>query len=382
MNRRHLLQTGTASLLLGISATACSSQSPASDSWRDVKNAYDDPRLTALASAILAPSPHNRQPWLIDLDETQPDQLTLYPDLSRLLPETDPPNRQILIGLGAFAEALHLASAEQNRQLDITLFPEGVDENRLDMRPIAHFRMNESGSASPDPLFKALPLRRTNRTPFSEQPVPDDLMQQIGRSIATESSLWNSTSYSQDTAGIRALCNEGWAIEMNTKRTHLESVALTRIGHDEIEANPDGISLSGPAIRAYSALGILTRDKMEDPDSRAFAESMKFYSKLIDSAQSFGWLISRDNDRVSQFNAGRDWMRIHLAATAAGIAFQSLSQVLQEFPEMSALYDQVHANLSISAPARIQGLFRLGYAKSPKPSPRWPLQTRLIDMPL
>ena len=27
---------------------------------------YDDPRMRALSYAILAPNPHNRQPWLVD----------------------------------------------------------------------------------------------------------------------------------------------------------------------------------------------------------------------------------------------------------------------------------------------------------------------------
>ena len=74
-------------------------------------------------------------------------------------------------------------------------------------------------------------------------------------------------------------------------------------------------------------------------------------------------------------------MRIHLAATRSGFALQPLSQVLQEFPEMDGLYSSVHETTNVKVPARIQGLFRLGFASSPKPSPRWPLQTRLVDLP-
>eukprot|EP01031_Cornospumella_fuschlensis_P021307 gene21307-26110_t len=59
-----------------------------------------EPRRRALSYAILAPNPHNRQPWLVDLGVK--DQVTLYVDTTRLLPETDPHNRQITIGLGCF----------------------------------------------------------------------------------------------------------------------------------------------------------------------------------------------------------------------------------------------------------------------------------------
>ncbi|MCA3479100.1 MAG: twin-arginine translocation pathway signal protein, partial [Rhodobacter sp.] len=58
----------------------------------------EDARRRALSYALLAPNPHNIQPWLVDLSE--PDVVTLYVDLNKLLPHTDPYNRQITIGLG------------------------------------------------------------------------------------------------------------------------------------------------------------------------------------------------------------------------------------------------------------------------------------------
>ena len=39
---------------------------------------YSDPRKRALSYAILAPNPHNRQPWLVDLSEK--DTVVLYRD--------------------------------------------------------------------------------------------------------------------------------------------------------------------------------------------------------------------------------------------------------------------------------------------------------------
>lgn len=380
MNRRQILQTGAASILIGGSAFACSRHVSSAHAWRDLTHGYEDPRLTALASAILAPSPHNRQPWLIDLD--QADGMTLYADQSRLLPQTDPLNRQIVIGFGAFIEALSLAAADQTRTLHVDAFPDGAGQTGLDERPIAKLVLGPVGSARPDRLFTALRDRRTNRTPFDDRPVPNKTLAAIGDVLASPSSLWGATSDALQTSALRGLCNAGWTIEMTTPHTHMESISLTRIGSAEVDANPDGISLTGPGIELYSLLGLLTRDKMKNPDARAFKMSKAFYANLIDSTRSFGWLVTSDNSRQSQLGAGRDWLRIHLAATQAEIAFQPFSQVLQEYPEMAAQFSAVHEMLSVEAPAQIQGLFRLGYAKAPKPSPRWPLQTRLIEAQL
>jgi len=379
MNRRHLLQTGTASILVIGGLSACSSSPPAATAWRGLDASYDDPRLTILASGILAPSPHNRQPWLIELDQDDQDRMTLYADLGRLLPETDPPNRQILIGLGAFVEAVSLAAAEIGRDVQVDVFPLGAPVGGLDQRAIAHLTLGPEGSAGTDPLFSVFYDRRTHRAVFENRPVPGDALAAMGAVITPGSSGWAATNDPERCAVLRDICQAGWRIEMDTPRTHAESVSLTRIGRDEIAANPDGVSLSGPAISTFAALGVMTRDKMRDPDSRAFSGTHDFYAKLIDKTPSFGWLTTADNSRRSQLRAGRDWLRLHLAATKAGLAFHPLSQTLQEFPEMDALFAQTHAELGVIKPARIQGLFRLGYAKSPPPSPRWPLRTRLID---
>src|SRR5918993_3063388 len=82
-----------------------------------------DLRRWALAHAILAPNSHNRQPWLVDLRET--DAITLFVDRERLLPQTDPWFRQIVVSQGTFLEALVLALRERGVAPQVTLFPEG-----------------------------------------------------------------------------------------------------------------------------------------------------------------------------------------------------------------------------------------------------------------
>lgn len=88
------------------------------------------------------------------------------------------------------------------------------------------------------------------------------------------------------------------------------------------------------------------------------------------------WVVSPSNTRLDQLKAGRDWMRIHLAATREGVAMQPLSQALQEYPEMADHYKQVHGLLAPSG-GTIQMLARLGYADTVSPSPRWSLESIL-----
>ena len=79
--------------------------------WREAGRTVDDVRLWALSHAILAPNPHNRQPWIADV--RRPGEVLLYRDRRRLLPQTDPFDRQILIGYGCFIELLVQAAAQR-----------------------------------------------------------------------------------------------------------------------------------------------------------------------------------------------------------------------------------------------------------------------------
>ena len=69
---------------------------------------YGEARLDAVSHALLAPNPHNLQPWRIRLEGA--DGLTLIHDETRRLPHTDPFDRQIMIGMGCFLEQMVLAA--------------------------------------------------------------------------------------------------------------------------------------------------------------------------------------------------------------------------------------------------------------------------------
>jgi hypothetical protein len=106
--------------------------------WDDAGSAYDDPMRRALSHAILAPSAHNLQPWIVEL--TGYADAVLYCDPGKLLPQVDPFGRQTVIGLGCFLETLAIAASHEGFRADIGLFPEGVAEAALDGRPVAGFR--------------------------------------------------------------------------------------------------------------------------------------------------------------------------------------------------------------------------------------------------
>lgn len=330
-----------------------------------------DARLDAFRHAILAPNPHNRQPWLIHL--TGRDGADLSCDLARRLPETDPFDRQMTIGFGAFLELARIAAAQRGLRLDVEAFPAGDPGPRLTAAPVARLRFAADPATPRDPLFAAIPHRRSTKEPYDlTRPVTSA---QLAALIAAEPGVvFGSTS---NVAALQRLIVDALTLEMQLPRTNQESIDLIRIGHAEIDAAPDGIDLSGPMIEALAIAGQLDRGKLADPASLAFKSGLEQQRAVYGSIPALLWIATPGNSRADQLAAGRAYVRANLRATAMGLAMHPTSQSLQEYPEMAGHLAALHRQLGVAAPARVQMLARVGHGPKVAPSPRWPLAARL-----
>lgn len=378
MDRRKFLRVaGSAGVILAAGAAgfvATRTPTAALQPWQDAGSLYEDPMRRALSYAILAPNPHNRQPWVVDLKSER--EAVLSCDLDRLLPATDPYNRQIVIGLGCFLEGFALAAREQGYRAVIDVFPEGEAAAALDRRPVADLSLVKEEGMQRDPLFAAIIGRHTNRNPYDlTRPIEESVLERL-RGVAESAVLVGTTGAGVRLQDLRALTREAMFLEMKTPATYRESIELMRIGRAEIEANPDGISLGGPLLEALSLAGVISRDSLSDPNSGAFQFGLEMFEEMAMSAMGFVWINSAGNDRAAQIDAGRAYMRVALQATADGLAMQPMSQALQEYPEMADHYETVHKWLTDGDGEQVQMLARLGYAAAVAPSPRWPLEAR------
>jgi hypothetical protein len=384
MKRRQFLSLVGGGVILAAAATTTSialrQTKTALDAWGKASlDPKSDPRVNALSYAILAPNPHNRQPWLVDLSIK--DQVILTVDTDRLLPHTDPYNRQITIGLGCFLEMMTLAAADQGYRVDLDLFPEGNNAEALDKRPVAHCRFIKDATVAADPLFAHVMDRRSVKEPYDlTRPVDPAALARV-TSAVKHGSFNAGTAKMKEVEQLRSLTLQAFEIELRTPRTYKESVDLFRIGAKEIDRNPDGIDFSGPMFELMGATGFFTREAALDPEGTAFKEGVKAIAQNCNTAMAYLWQTTQTNDREHQILAGRDWLRIHLAATREGISLQPMSQVLQEYPEMDHLYGEFQQEFAVNHQngETVQMFARLGYAEQVPPSPRWDLETRILQ---
>ena len=326
--------------------------------WAAAGN-YSDPRKRALSYALLAPNPHNLQPWIVGLEGT--DALSLYHDKDRRLPETDPFDRQITVGLGCFLEQMVIAASADGQRAKLTLYPDGPGG------PVARAEFTPGGVA--DPLAGAILARRSCKEPFEATPIEAAKADALAdyATIITEPNA---------VADLRALTWEAMLIELHTPHTMQESVDLIRFGKAQINANPDGIDLGGPLMETAILLGILSRKAQADPTSAGFKQGVEILRETLRETPAYAVLVSNGNSRIDQINTGRRWLRLNLATTQLGLALHPVSQSLQEYPEMAAHYTRAHEMLAQPGQT-VQMLGRLGYGPQTPISPRWPLEAKL-----
>ena len=381
LTRRGLLTTGGAAAIIGgvgvIGVANGPGLSKARAPWRQAGESFGDPRIDALAYAILAPNPHNRQPWQFDL--VGQDRLDVFVDLDRRLPHTDPFDRQITIGFGCMLELLRMAAAELGYVADITPFPDGEPQPRLTGNRIAQVKFTSDPDAPRDLLFANVLQRRSTKEPFAlDRAISAETLRTVIAGGQGGLEIGGTVDPGQRDRVID-LAWQGFQIELATDLTRRESVDLMRIGNRAVTENPDGIDMGGIPMGLLKMTGIVSHQALDTVGSTAYRQGLQMYDPIIHSARGFVWIKADENSRLGQLQAGRAWVRMNLAAQKSGVCIHPLSQILQEFPEMAEPYNAIRAELGVSGDGVVHMLGRLGYTKFPAASPRWPVESKLIS---
>ncbi len=385
MQRRNFVRLTCGGMIAAATAsplalTGCAPRMPAEaiEAWRGPasEHANADLRRWLLSYAILAPHSHNLQSWLVDL--STPEEIVLSCDLKRLLPQTDPWSRQIMMSHGTFLELFDLAAKERGLRADFTLFPEGVfGPRQLDSRPVARVRLTPDSAVQKDPLFAQLLLRRTNRNVYElSRPVPAAAWQAMAEAAKPHARLGQvGLEQPESLVAHRKIAAEAWRIELTTPRAIMESFDVLRVGAQEIAQHRDGLSLLDAKVVLLNQMGLFDRSKAPAPDDFATTSQIKEFGQKIESTPGFLWMVTDGNDRATQVNAGRAYARVQLAATGQGLVMQPLSQALQEYPEQQKPYEEIHVQVGATRPGQtVQMWARVGYAPAVSPAPRRRLQ--------
>ncbi len=362
-----VMAAGSAVALMPSVLTACGGKGETGlEAWTGPMPSETDIRRIILSYAILAPNPHNKQPWVIDL--TGPESFDLYVDQERLLPETDPPFRQIHIGQGTFLENAALAAAENGYRMDVDYFPKGIYENTVvENKPVASVILRRDTTVSKDPLFTQILTRQSNKRTYDDTPIDKAILDALGQTGTAPNMSLSLTSNDATRGKLAAILASAMEIEASDKARDMETIAMFRFNNEEQVKFRDGFGVAqagmGGVMKFVAETFFLDRKSTEADSSEFGAQAVQITTDQANSAAAFGWITTRGNSRLDQVLSGRIYERVNLRATELGIAMHPMSQVLQEYADMSDLQREFLAFLGVPEGHTVQMLFRLGYAE-------------------
>jgi nitroreductase len=335
----------------------------------------------AVATARLAPSIHNTQPWRWHFDG---QTLSLRADPDRLLGVVDPAGRQLLVSCGT--ALLHARLALRAHGLDpaVRLLPEGTGPDRLEIdlsgdSPLATISAGGGRPADEDEkaLLAAVELRHTDRRPFDPRPLEAAVLADLRRAAEAEGA-WlmalESTEARIDAAVLTARAD--WAEHLDPAY-QAELAAWSRPATGPGSTAADGIPRH--AVVAHdpgrpSDFPLRDFDTLDAPGLRADAGG-------ADGPPAGGppaaerpavVILGTDSDRpVDQLAVGQALARVLLTVTARGAAASPLGQPV----DIDA--DRILLRQLMNIPGHVQMILRVGYpaegAAPLRPTPRRPL---------
>ena len=242
-----------------------------------------------LTQGILAPSAHNTQPWLAEVED---EALTLLPDRSRQL-RADTLGREMFISLGCFWGNVRLAADSLGIHIKEDFVADGV-------RIVVE---KQSGRARDDPILEAIRSRRHNRFPltgpfdFRTEAKSGDLEVRV----VTDPELRKA---------IAAVTAEAFKKQLRDRAFRTEFAEWLRPNAGSATDGIPGYALGFPAPLARIMPTIIKRFSMAGPISRR-------ERSLMQSAPAV-CLISGPDDERGWITAGRVFEELAISAEQQG----------------------------------------------------------------
>ncbi|NQV42374.1 MAG: hypothetical protein HQ506_08485 [Candidatus Marinimicrobia bacterium] len=370
MERRDLIiQTGTvltATVLFPAFLMGCDkSEGPLVGTRRPNPADYSQPILKAISMGMNAPNPHNSQAWKFKLLSDY--EALLYVDETRLLRATDPLGRQIHIGCGCFLETLRLGASKLGYGAEYELFPEGeYPLEEAGLKPVALIKVAAT-STEPLPLSDSIFSRQTNRSYYEGGLITPSEFNSISALTTAKHSELSLYSEPDRLKQMLDILYEGMVVEAKTHTAYDESRIWFRSSQKKIETKRDGINLRTDGTKGLllTIMEFIVNEENEESwhKSTAISAFLKSYHKKIDTAKGIVLFKTQTNTMADWVKTGIDYVRFQLAADQLGFVIHPMSQVLQEYPEMTALRSQFNDLLGVQEPSKIQMGVRIGRGK-------------------
>jgi hypothetical protein len=258
--------------------------------------------------ACRAPSVHNTQPWAWRVGR---DRIELYADWTRTLPAADPDGRNLVISCGAALHHAQVAAAALGFEAVVIRSPDPLQPR--------HLATLELTPAEPDPDaaadLRAVELRTTDRSRFTDWPIPDDRLRKVAASITQDGVLGVALTDVADRFRVELLVSRAL-----THQTHDEDVVAEQrqwVDHGVRDGVP-AHAAADPSPLPLNQRSRFAPDPFADgqPEVRIGSDGLLVLATVTD-------------DHAAWLRTGEALSALWLHATTDGLSVVPLSQVIE-----------------------------------------------------
>jgi nitroreductase len=340
--------------------------------------------LALVRAGILAANPHNTQPWLFQVGASR---IELFADTRRNLGAFDPYLREMHIGLGCALENMRRTARVLGYEVAVALHPGQLAGPGPSPRPqpVATLELTPA-RPRPDQLVDAIPRRHTDRGAYAAgRPVPGELLEAMWAAFQDDTDV---RLFLFSAPGERKQFGELALAATESIIADAEMVAASerwfRHRWLDVQRRRDGITLDAAGLGPFvAAMAKLLPPASAETSHRYWRDATR--DVQIPTTALFGLIAVRDlYDRPQALRAGQRWQRLHLMATARGVAMQPINQPVEMVDREREQGKPPRAAAALAALTGEAGwkptfAFRAGLpTRPPVPSPRRPVEAVVL----
>ncbi|MGK2952042.1 MAG: Acg family FMN-binding oxidoreductase [Thiobacillus sp.] len=301
-----------------------------------------------IATATLAPSSHNTQPWLFRINGAS---IRLIADRTRALPANDPDDRELTISCACALFNLRVAAAHTQLAATVHHPAARADPDCLATLELVAGAIPDAALAT---LYDAVATRRTYRKTFAAQPVTAETLAALAEAARLEGAwLHVLASDAERRQGVELIA-EGDEMQWGDPAWRRELASWMHPRRDG-----DGLALPGLAVPLAQAVV-----RTFDMGHGIAAHDMQ----LADASPVLAVLGTPGDALMDWLAAGQALQRLLLTARPHGLQASYLNQPIEVAPLRTRL------GLLTGQAGFPQILLRLGYPQGDVPAtPRRPL---------
>ncbi len=311
-----------------------------------------------LQFAILAPSSHNTQPWLWEIEG---DEVTLRADRSRLMPALDPLGRELILSCGAALGHFRLAARYFGCAAITQMWP---DENQPNLLCRVRIVPGRPPTDDDQELFSFVAKRHTHRGEFETRELPASLLRTLQSDAESEEATLHFARDEEQRQSLARLIERG-DVEQNrdgaVRRDVADWMSPPGARRDGIPTSalgiPDWRAQTAPLAQRYFDLGEATAQKDKS---------------LAMGAPVLTVLSTSGDDERAWLRAGQALGRVLLRARSENVWASFFSQPVQ----VDGAWSELRSLLGLHDYPQL--VFRLGYASPVAATPRRPVEEVIV----